>query len=54
MKVGESVIATAGDGEVLLTVTVEKKTGAGVRLVVTAPPSVKLTPPNKQQKFSTP
>lgn len=52
MKVGETVIATAGD--VVVTVKVEKKTGAGVRLVVTAPPSVKLTPPNKQQKFSTP
>lgn len=48
MKVGESVLATARHGDFYVKVTVEKKSGGGVRLVVTAPPSVVLVPPNKQ------
>jgi hypothetical protein len=54
LKVGESVIASAeiAGQPCEIRVTLSKKRGggsAGARLLITAPPTVTLTPPNKQK-----
>lgn len=55
MKEGESVIIQDREtGLFKAVLRVERKNGRGVRLVVTAPPTVEIIPPNKQQKITPP
>lgn len=56
VKEGESVILRdrAGGAQFSATVRVEKKNGRGVRLVITAIPSVSIVPPNKQKEITPP
>lgn len=51
LKVGESVIVTATDGEKIHIALEKNRSGglAATRLSITAPLTVKLTPPNKQK-----
>jgi len=53
LKVGEAVVATvppSSEGCEIHIALGKKRGGSGARIVVTAPHSVKLTPPNKQDR----